>query len=410
MPAPLPIATPSAVVTPSVAEVVLGFMRGRQPDMLDLLRALVEAESPSTEPGTQRAVLGLLAEALHGLGYATHVVPGRATGGHLYARPERRVRGAPVQLLLGHADTVWPVGTLATMPFAVRDGRVRGPGVYDMKAGLVQLLTALDALRVLDLAPPATPVVFVNTDEEIGSRESGRWIARLAQVAARAFVLEPALGPEGRLKTARKGIGKFDVVVRGRAAHAGLAPGEGASAILELSHVVQRLHALTDLDAGVTVNVGMIEGGQRANVVAPEARAVVDVRVPSHDEARRIERAILGLDAVTPGVTVEITGGIGRPPLEPTPRNRRLWAQALAAAGLLGLDLAEGTAGGGSDGNTTSQFTATLDGLGAVGDGAHAAHEYVEVERMGERAALLVLLLLAPVGGEGCGDGESAVG
>ena len=403
MSAPPPLAAPSTAVTSSVAEVVLGFMRGRQPAMLDLLRALVEAESPSTEPGTQGAVLGLLADELHRLGYATCVVPGRATGGHLYARPERRERGAPVQLLLGHADTVWPVGTLTTMPFAVRDGRARGPGVYDMKAGLVQLLAALDALRVLDLVPPAAPVVFVNTDEEIGSRESGRWIARLARVAARAFVLEPALGPEGRLKTARKGIGKFDVVVRGRAAHAGLAPGEGASAILELAHVVQRLHALSDLAAGVTVNVGMIEGGQRANVVAPEARAVVDVRVPSHEAARRTERAILGLEPVTPGATVEITGGIGRPPLEPTPRNRHLWKQALEAGHLLGLDLAEGTAGGGSDGNTTSQFTATLDGLGAVGDGAHAAHEYVEIERMGERAALLALLLLAPLDAEGDG-------
>jgi glutamate carboxypeptidase len=289
------------------------------------------------------------------------------------------------------------VGTIEQMPFALHEGHVRGPGVYDMKAGLVQLVAALEALDALGLAPPLVPVVFVNTDEEIGSAESGRWIAWLARAAERAFVLEPALGPEGQLKTARKGVGKFHVVVRGRGSHAGLAPEEGASAILELSHVIQQLHALSDLAAGISVNVGMIEGGQRPNVVAPEARAVVDVRVPTAEAARRVEAEILTIEATTPRATVEITGGIGRPPLERTPRNRRLWAQAQEAARCLGLDLTEGTAGGGSDGNTTSLYTATLDGLGAVGDGAHAAHEFAVLDRMDERAALLALLLLAPL-------------
>lgn len=387
----------SAAVSHDVADIVLTHLLDQRADMLALLAALVEAESPSTDPETQAHGLDLLAHRLRALGFATRHLPGHTSGGHLYARPEPRQRRRPLQLLIGHADTVWPVGTLAEMPFVVHDGRARGPGSYDMKAGLVQMVGALEAIRALGLDPPASPVVFVNTDEEIGSRESGRWIRHLARIAARAFVLEPSLGPEGRLKTARKGIGKFHVVIRGKGAHAGLAPGEGASAILELSHVVQKLHALSDPDAGVTVNVGLIEGGQRANVVAPEARAVVDVRVPSHEAARRIEHAIAAIGPETPGSEVEITGGVGRPPMERTPRNRGLWREASAAGRLLGLDLTEGTAGGGSDGNTTSQYTATLDGLGAVGDGAHARHEFVEVERMAERAALLALLLLAPV-------------
>jgi glutamate carboxypeptidase len=397
MPEPAPLDLPTTPVTPDVAQDVRDYLRDRRPACLDLLRALVETETPSTEPATQRAALDLLVERLHALGFETFHVPGQASGGHLYARPAARERGAPVQLLLGHVDTVWPVGTLPRMPFGVRDGQVRGPGVYDMKSGLVQIVAALDALAALGLDPPATPVVFVNSDEEIGSAESERWIVRLARAADRAFVLEPSLGPEGRLKTARKGVGKFHVVVRGRGSHAGLAPEQGASAILELSHVVQSLHRLNDLDAGISVNVGMIEGGQRANVVAPEARAVVDVRVPTIADARRIEAAILGIESVTPGAVVEITGSVARPPLEPTPRNRRLWERAVEAGHLLGLDLVEGTAGGGSDGNTTSLYTATLDGLGAVGDGAHADHEHIELDGLDERAALLALLLLAPL-------------
>jgi len=397
MPEPASLDLPTTPLTPEVAQDVRDYLRERRPVMVDLLRALVEIETPSTEPDTQKPALDLLAERLRALGFAVRRLPGRTSGGHLYARPADRERGAPVQLLLGHVDTVWPLGTLARMPFGVRDGRARGPGVYDMKAGLVQIVAALEALDALGLDPPATPVVLINSDEEIGSAESERWIVQLARAADRAFVLEPSLGPEGRLKTTRKGVGRFVAAVRGRGSHAGLAPEEGTSAILELSHVVQSLHALSDPAAGISVNVGMIEGGQRANVVAPEARAIVDVRVPTHEDARRIEKAILGIESVTPGATVEITGSVGRPPLEPTPRNRRLWARAVEAGDLLGLDLVEGTAGGGSDGNTTSLYTATLDGLGAVGDGAHADHEFIELDHFDERAALLALLLLAPL-------------
>jgi glutamate carboxypeptidase len=236
----------------------------------------------------------------------------------------------------------------------------------------------------------------VNSDEEIGSAESSVIVERLAQEVQRTFVLEPSLGLLGNLKTARKGVGRFEVVANGRAAHAGLEPEKGISAVLELSYQIQNLFAMNDLERGISVNVGTIEGGLRPNVVAPTSKAIVDVRVPSMEYAVEIERAIYGLEPVTPEVTLMIKGGINRPPLERTPANRRLWTLARELGESLGLVLEEAMAGGGSDGNTTSQFTATLDGLGAVGDGAHARHEFIFIDKMIERCALLVLLLTAP--------------
>lgn len=219
----------------------------------------------------------------------------------------------------------------------------------------------------------------------------------LARNVARTFVLEPAFGPEGRLKTARKGVMRFNISVRGRAAHAGLDPRAGASAITELAHVVQELHAMTDHERGITVNVGMIRGGTRPNVVAADASAEVDVRIMTVADGEEMRARIRGIESVTPGTVVQIEEGIGIPPLERTERNQALWDQARQAGARLGLSLEEFTAGGGSDGNTTSQFTATLDGLGAIGDGAHAIHERVTVAGMVERAALLAELLMAPV-------------
>jgi glutamate carboxypeptidase len=320
----------------------------------------------------------------------------------LYARPCRRRRRVPVQLMLGHYDTVWPAGTLATMPFERSGDTVRGPGVFDMKGGLVMMILALRGLRELGVEPEVTPVVFANSDEEIGSRDSRRYIEALARRVIRAFVLEPSLGEAGRLKTARKGIARFTVTVTGQAAHAGLEPGKGASAILELSHVIQRLFELNDPERGVTVNVGTIDGGLRPNVVAPESRAVVDVRVAGAGDARRVEAAIRGLKTSTPGTQVRIEGGFGRPPLEPTPRNQRLWERARRLGKSLGLDLEQAAVGGGSDGNTTSLYTATLDGLGPVGGGAHAPDEHLKLGPTLQRAALLALLLAEPAAG---GDG-----
>ena len=230
----------------------------------------------------------------------------------------------------------------------------------------------------------------------MGSSESSRYLEALARRADRALVLEPSLGPSGKLKTARKGVGQFRISIAGVAAHAGLDPTSGASAILELSHVIQKLFALNDPERGASVNVGVIDGGLRPNVVAPESSAVVDVRVASREDGLRIERAIRSLQTEAPDVTITVEGGIGRPPMERTPANQRLWRLARDMAPLLGLSVEEGTAGGGSDGNTTSQYTATLDGLGAVGDGAHAQHEFVHVSRLAERCALLAMLLLAP--------------
>jgi len=322
---------------------------------------------------------------------------GRSTGGFLLARPRERERGRPLQLLVGHTDTVWPVGTLTEMPLR-RDGdTLSGPGVFDMKAGVTMAVFALRALREIGVQLPATPVLLFNSDEEIGSPESGRTVRRLAKRACRAFVPEPSFGPQGLLKTARKGVGSYTVHIQGRSAHAGLDPGGGASAVQELALVVQKLHALTDLERGLTVNVGVVAGGTRPNVVAARARAEVDVRVVTSEDARRVEEAILALRPETPGVALHVEVGHAIPPLERTPRNRRLWEQARAAAAALGLPLGETAVGGASDGSTISLFTATLDGLGAVGDGAHAAHEHIAVDATVERTALLAMLLAAPV-------------
>jgi glutamate carboxypeptidase len=376
---------------------IRAYLDRNRPEMLTFLERLVRAESPSTSPGSQGPVQGLLGDALRGAGYVVRLIAGRGnSGGHLFARPGRRVRHGPLQLLVGHGDTVWPAGTLAGMPFEVGGGRVKGPGAFDMKGGLTQLVFALKALGALGLAAPLTPVVFINSDEETGSGESRPHLRRLARRASRAFVLEPALGLSGKLKTARKGAGDFVIRVEGRSAHAGLDPGAGASAIVELSHVIQALNALNDPGRGVSVNVGKIDGGIRPNVVAATSTAWVDVRVPTLEDARRIEHAIHGLEPITPGTRITVEGAVDVPPLEPTPRNRALWEVARRTAGTIGLALEEGTAGGTSDGNLISQYTATLDGLGAVGDGAHASHEYLEIEPMLRRCELLALLLLAP--------------
>ncbi|HET8593285.1 MAG TPA: M20 family metallopeptidase [Solirubrobacterales bacterium] len=391
----VPATTRGERLAPAEAKAVLAWLRERTGEMTELLTRLGRAESPSLEPDAQHEAFSILEGELTGLGLAVERLPGDETGDHLLAGgPEE---GEPFQLLLGHLDTVWPLGTLSEMPVRERDGILYGPGVFDMKGGLVQMIFALRALAALALDPACPPVVLVNSDEEIGSRESRPHIERLSRRAARALVLEPSFGPGGRLKTARKGIGRFTLTIRGRASHAGLDPEGGRSAILEASHQVQRLFALNDPGRGVTVNVGTIDGGLHPNVVAPRAVAEVEARVVTADDARRLERRLRELRPVTEGVSLEVEGGFGRPPLERTPRNRVLWEFAREASAELGIELEEALVGGASDGNIASAFTATLDGLGAVGDGAHAEHEHVIVDRMPERAALLALLLASPV-------------
>jgi glutamate carboxypeptidase len=374
---------------------VLTVVDEQRSDLLALLQALAEAESPSDVPAAQGPVFELIADALDPLGYDLLRLPGNETGGQLYARPSRGDASRPAQLMLGHVDTVWPLGTLEEMPVEQRNGCLYGPGVLDMKGGIAQMIFALRALDQLSLTPPLQPVIFLNSDEEVGSFESRPRIRRLARAVERTFVLEPALGPKGLLKTARKGVGRFTIEIKGRAAHAGLDPEGGASAIVELSHVVQHLHRLNDPERGISVNVGTIEGGQRANVVAPRSRAEVDVRVTTAEDAKATEAAMYALEPVTPTVTLSVDGHFHRPPMERTPRNRALWHLAQRAGEQLGLSLGEACAGGASDGNETSPFSATLDGLGPVGEGAHAAHEHVDIKKLVERTALLALLLMA---------------
>lgn len=375
---------------------VVSYIRSQQQPLIELMRHMVDAESPSSAPHEHRLIISIISEALSSLDYKVVVTGASESHQHIYARRNNRSKKKRAQLLLGHYDTVWPLGTLSKRPFTIDGNIIRGPGTFDMKGGLAQMVFALKTIRELDLPLSVEPVVFINSDEEIGSRTSTRYVRALAQRVDRAFVLEPALGEEGAIKTERKGLGKYTITVHGKAAHAGLDPEGGASAILELSHVIQSLFAMNDSAKGITVNVGTIDGGLQANVIAPHSQAVVDVRVPTIADGEQIDKAIHGIEPVTPGVRLHIEGGIGRPSMEMTPRNHALWEQAERLGRDMGLNLQHGRVGGGSDGNTTSQYTATLDGLGPVGHGAHAEHEMLYIDRTLERTALLTLLLLSP--------------
>ena len=306
----------------------LEHVRGLRDEFVDFLSGLCEVESPTDHPQTQNGVHELLGPALEDLEYDVRIVPGRVSGNHLLAQPKRRTRRSPTQLLIGHSDTVWPLETLERMPVHVDEGRLHGPGTLDMKGGLSLIVFALRSLQDLGLEPDVAPVIFVNSDEEVGSPDSKRHVRRLARASSRALVLEPSLGPRGLIKTARKGVGRFEITVHGRASHAGLDPEAGASAILELSHVIQELNGLNDPARGTTLNVGLIGGGTRSNVVAAEARASVDVRVATSEDGRALEERVRAIEPVTPGVSLTIEGGVRIAPLERTPRNVELWEQA----------------------------------------------------------------------------------
>ncbi len=376
---------------------ILDYLYSRRGEMIALLERLVLAESPSTVPAAQKQVLAILQLALRQRNYHVKLIPGWKTGGHLIALPQVRQKNQPKQLLLGHCDTVWSLGTLEKMPLMQHQGKMYGPGIYDMKAGLVLSIFAVEAILANELPLSVVPIFLINTDEEIGSYESTKHIRRLAKIANRVFVMEPSLGPQGKIKTERKGLGEFTIKVIGKAAHAGLEPEKGSSAILELSFVIQKLFALNDPQRGITVNVGTIDGGIRSNVIAPTSQALVDVRILHSEDAEWIESQIFALKATTPGTQLIVEGGMDRPPMEKTPGNQQLWQRAQQAASELGMEIEEGMAGGGSDGNTTSLYAPTLDGLGAVGDGAHAPGEFVYLDTLVERSALLARLLLDPV-------------
>ncbi len=379
----------------SEAKHIVNYLKENQESMILFLKKLVEAESPSSDANAQVGVINLLKSAFEELGHYVLQMPGNKTGGFILSRPVKRLKNKPLQLLLGHCDTVWKLDTILTMPIIQDESKITGPGIFDMKAGLTQMIYSLQAIRDLHLKCPLTPVIIINSDEEIGSRESENAIKKISKIADRAFILEPPLGVEGKLKTARKGIGRFTIIVKGKPAHAGLNPDKGVSAIVELSYHIQHLFSLNDFKKGITVNVGMIEGGTSANVIAAESRAVVDVRVHNSKDAEFISKEILNMKPINKDVELIVDGYFGRPPMEKTQRNQKLWKMAKNMGELIDLELEESTAGGGSDGNTTSLFTATLDGLGTVGDGAHAKHEFIFIEKLIERTALLTLLLTA---------------
>ncbi|MFB6122270.1 MAG: M20 family metallopeptidase [Haloferacaceae archaeon] len=358
------------------------------------LLELVEVETPSEATETFDRFFERFGDDLREAGLRTERTHGDETGGWLEAWTPGREAAEEHQLVVGHADTVWPLGTVDENPPERRADVLEGPGALDMKGGLTQAAFALRALDELSLDPPLPVCVFVSSDEEIGSPESKRRIRELAEGANRVFVLEPASGPEGKIKVARKAVGRFTVTIEGKAAHAGIDPEEGASATEELGSVIQRLHALTNVESGVTVNVGQVEAGLRPNVVAPDAKAVVDVRAPTEAAADAVEAEIRGLEASTPGTELTVEGGFGRPPMEPTPGNRLLWERVRATGSRLGLDLEGTRTGGASDGNYASQHAPTIDGFGAVGDGAHQSFEYVRLDALADRVALLAACLL----------------
>jgi len=374
---------------------ILNYLKINQNSMIEFLNELVLAESPSKDIFSQTKILNILKSALEELNYYVFLMPGKKTGGYLYSRPLNRKKEGSIQLMIGHCDTVWAEETILKMPVKFEDSKMAGPGVFDMKAGLTQIIYALKAIKYLNLNCTLTPVILINSDEEIGSIESTNAIKNISKIAERAFVLEPPLGIEGKLKTARKGIGKFNLTIRGKSAHAGLNPEKGVSAIMELSHQIQYLFSLNNFKKGISVNVGMIEGGTSPNVIAAESKAVIDVRVTNEFDGHFIANKILNLKPTHKDVELFVEGYFGRPPMEKTKRNQKLWKTAKELGNLIDINLEQSSVGGGSDGNTTSKYTATLDGLGTTGDGAHALHEFIFTDKLIERTALLILLLTA---------------
>ena len=378
-------------------QAILDYHKKEQGRMIDFLQKLITIESPSLEPATQEPLFQIFTKEFQELGYEVDRVKGKQTGGHILASPVESNPGNDRQLVIGHCDTVWPVGTLDKMPVEIKNGLIKGPGVFDMKAGLAQIIFSLRAIRDLKLEVSVIPQIMITSDEEIGSPESEPFITQIAAKVDRAFVLEPSLESAGQLKTARRGVGIFHVRVEGKAAHAGMDPEKGVSAILELSHVIQKLFQLNDPQKGISVNVGTIHGGLRTNMIAPNSEASVDVRIITAEDGKRIEETILNLQPTTSGIKLFVSGRIERGPMEKTPRNQALWQLAQKVGKEIGLELQEEVSGGASDGNITSLYTATLDGLGAVGGGAHAFHEFIDIEKTIERNALLTLLMISPV-------------
>ncbi len=367
---------------------VLEFCVAERPWMVETTTALAKLESPTSDKSAVDRCGAELITRLNGIGAEVEAISNDAAGDHLRATVGD---GSAQLLILGHFDTVWPVGQVDRMPIVERNGQLRGPGVYDMKAGIAIAMLAIRVLQSTDALPRQRIVVLLTSDEECGSLTSRALIEQEARRSDAVLVLEPSL-PGGALKTGRKGGGEFRLEVHGVAAHAGIEPEKGASAIHELARQVVALEALRD--SGVSVNVGLVEGGSRPNVVAEQARCVIDVRVSTAAERTRVEDLLHGLTPALGGTSVHVSGGFSRPPLERTEAGVRLYQIARDVASEIGHELGEGSTGGGSDGNLTAALgVPTLDGLGAVGAGAHALHEYVEIGELPWRAALVAGLV-----------------
>jgi glutamate carboxypeptidase len=375
---------------------ILSYIQARQPAIVALIRQFVECESPSDNPEAVSRFVELVSDTITPFA-KVKTVAARQFGRHLVAEVSLPGRKKDGQILaLGHSDTVWPMGTLRSMPFRQAEGRLWGPGVLDMKAGIAFFIFAARSLRELDIAVASKVLLQVNSDEEVGSESSRALTEKNAAKSKAVLVLEPGTGLEGKLKTARKGVGDYTVTVRGRASHAGVDFNAGASAVLELARQIDHIASFTQLERGVTVNPGVISGGTRSNVVAAEARAEIDIRVAKLKDAPMLEKRFRTLKPFDRRCTIEVTGGLNRPPMERSAGIVKLFRTAQALASDLGVQLEDSMTGGGSDGNFTAALgVPTLDGLGAVGDGAHASNESILVDRIADRTALIAKLLAA---------------
>ena len=368
----------------------LVYARAKQNNIIALIRQLVECESPSDDPDSLDRFASLMSDVVAPIA-DIRLFP----KGHMQARFHLLGEKKKGQILaLGHSDTVWPLGTLRSMPFRQEKGRLWGPGVLDMKAGLAFFVFAMRALRDLDVSVGKNIVLQINSDEETGSATSRALTERTAGKSDCVLVLEPGTGLAGKLKTSRKGTGSFTVNVHGKAAHAGLDFEAGASAIVELAKQIERIAGFTDLRRGITVNPGVIRGGTRSNVVASEASVEVDIRVKRQGDAMTLARKFGALRLFDRRCSISISGGLNRPPMERTRAIGELLARAQSLGREVGVEVEESASGGGSDGNFTAALgVPTLDGLGAVGEGAHAAHESILISRIADRTALLAKLV-----------------
>ena len=381
---------------------VLAYAQSHQSQIIDFIRELVECESPSDDPAAVNRFVDLFAAKVADIATVKAINGGQNPlgmpfGKHMrveFKLPGRKKDG---QILgLGHSDTVYPMGTLKSTPFRADDKALWGPGVIDMKGGLAFFVFAMRALRELDLPVSRRVVLQINSDEEVGSESSRPLTEDIARKSAAVLVLEPGTGAEGKLKTARKGVGDYTVLVRGKAAHAGVDFTAGASAIAELAHQIGVITTFTDLAKGTTVNPGVISGGTRTNVIADLATVEVDIRIAKLSEAPKLDRKFKALKPVDKRCSIEITGGLNRPPMERSKGVAALFEKARVLGRDIGVNVEESATGGGSDGNFTAAIgIPTLDGVGAVGLGAHTPHEHLFVNRIADRTALLAKLVAA---------------